>query len=181
MLEKVMARLSEEGSEEEFLAYKKWKKLVALAKSIIVYFIFISIGFLVYESDNHTIKRGYQYFFSNIEGSTIGTIVKSKSKLVLGKISTRIYFIKYKYSVDNTEFIGDLVNYNSPSEDVDLVLKNYPVGKKVTVYYDASSPKFSILEKSFLGRDYWFILLFFPLVSPLIILGIYGIFYDWID
>jgi len=180
-----MGRLSDDGriSDEEFLAYKKKKKLVALAKSIIAYFIFISIGFLVYEGDNHTIKKVYQYFLSNIEESTIGTIVESKRKLVIGRvISKRIYFIKYKYSVDSTEFLGDLINYNLPSEDVDLILQNYPVGKKVTVYYDASNPNYSILEKTFLSKDYWFMFLFFPLVTPLIIYGFYfGLFYDWID
>jgi len=96
MLEKSMGRLSDNGriSDEQFLAYKKRKKLVALAKSIIVFIIFISVGFLVYESDNHTIKRVYQYFFSNIEESTIGTIVQSESKIVIGRASSsRIYFI----------------------------------------------------------------------------------------
>ncbi len=178
-----MGRLSDHGkvSEDEFLAYKKRKKSVALAKSIIAFIIFISIGFLVYESDLHTIKRVHQYFSSNIEENTIGTIVHSESRIVLGKVSAKIYFIKYKYSVNNREFIGDLVNYNWPSKDVDLILQKYPVGKDVTVFYDPSKPNFSILENTFLGRDYWFLFIFIPLVSPLIIWGGYYVFYDWVD
>ena len=94
-----------------------------------------------------TIKN---FSVSNPQTETTGEIARSEKKS-FGIYRKAFYDIRYSYTVDNMSYIGSQINYNTKTSDVAKTLKKYPTGKQVTVYYDSSSPHFSILEKSTLG------------------------------
>ncbi len=177
-----MGRLSDDGriSDEEFLAFKKRKKLVALLKAMLALTTLICIGLWVYESKTHTVQRVSQYFFSTMDSSTTGTITKSQKSSIFGRNwSTYVHDIRYRYEVSGREFFGDLVNYKTSSKDVNLILRSYPVGKVVIVYFDSNNPNSSVLVQDRLDLEYLLVFLLIVIFSPFAIWGLYALFYEW--
>ena len=59
--------------------------------------------------------------------------------------------IKYRYAVHATEYFGTgitfVTNELTSKDEADSVLRSYPVGKSVPVYYSPHNPAISVLEK----------------------------------
>ncbi|WP_425348728.1 DUF3592 domain-containing protein [Pleionea mediterranea] len=71
------------------------------------------------------------------------------------------------------------MSFSSRTDSPEEVVARYPVGKKVIVHYDASSPSYSVLEKNTLGLGVIFrvCLMTAIIVGVLVYLG-FG-FRDW--
>lgn len=84
-------------------------------------------------------------------------------------------FVSYSYSVGNSTYQNDLIDFvgHQPcAEDEDVaasLIEKYEIGSNVTVYYDAKSPRFSVLrpKETMRGLDLWIppILLSLTMVS----------------
>jgi len=58
-----------------------------------------------------------------------------------------VYDIRFIYVVDGKEYRNNVVAYEKKNCSVEQRLETYPVGEKVTVYFDPSSPQWSVLER----------------------------------
>ncbi|MGL6196414.1 MAG: DUF3592 domain-containing protein [Thermoguttaceae bacterium] len=68
-----------------------------------------------------------------------------------GEATSQLH-IEYRYEVGDAEYVGDTFSYDFPvdrSESYGSVIKNFPVGKEVSVYYSPDDPQKSVLTKSF--------------------------------
>ena len=102
-----------------------------------------------------TFSSIWDYIVSDLDGETMGTITKSEIKIV-GRWGVGAYDIRYAYTVNNIEFTGSQVNYDSKTSRYEEMVQKYPLGSKVIVYYDSSKPKYSTLEKVVLGVGAYF-------------------------
>ena len=89
---------------------------------------------------------GY-YNLCNYSNKADGEIIFSQKKRNTGS-KTTVYDIRYMY------FLGKYPNYGSKikndlfTNDVDFIVKSYPVGKKITVFYDSRYKGCSIVQNS---------------------------------
>lgn len=58
--------------------------------------------------------------------------------------------VSYEYIVHGKRFTGERISLAEiiPESDIEVILERYPVGAQVTVYYDLSDPKQSVLERA---------------------------------
>ena len=103
-----------------------------------------------------TVKGGYDayqalrsYFWASTEGQILSSTV---TRVKHGTEPASYYAsISYEYEVGGARFIGDKVfigEYGTGSPGpMQEIVDRYPVGKRVTVYYDAHDPKKAVLEK----------------------------------
>lgn len=103
-----------------------------------------------------TVKGGYDaysalrsYFWESTEGRIVSSTV---TRLKHPREAASYYAdIKYEYEVAGETFLGDRVfwgEYGTGSLDpMQEIVDRYPVGKKVTVYYDPANPKKAVLER----------------------------------
>ena len=114
------------------------------------------------------------YFKSNFDRSTTGEIIVSewfmrKHVTRVGSRETPVYNVQYVYSVEGQSYRGRLVNFDHTSENVSQILKRYPKGKKVRVFYDSENPELCVLEVTTLSWDiiatYISIFLLVPVVT----------------
>jgi len=92
-------------------------------------------------------------FFSDIATfrSAEGKVVSSSTYTSTRKRKTyHHYSIEYEYVVNGKNYRSDEItfndNYSLDQEFAQTYITKYPVGKKVTVYYDPHDPSFSVLE-----------------------------------
>jgi hypothetical protein len=89
------------------------------------------------------------------------------------------YLIKYAFSVGGESYSSDKVAFNDNSSlnqaSAQRVVNKYPVGKKITVYYNPQDPQFSVLE--FDRNEDASLKLFFLISSVLIFLLSGGYWY----
>lgn len=102
------------------------------------------------ERSSSTFSNVWDYVYSNPDMMTQGWVVKSD--VVYAGIYGAYHFkFRYGYAVKNKLYIGSQISYGSnvlsPTENQ----KKYPLGKKITVYYDSSKPEYSTLVKTTLG------------------------------
>ena len=169
----------EKISDQEFAEYKRRKKSVAWLKAIAAYTLFIVIGLLVHDINTNTIQRVSQYYLSNIDNNTVGIVTKSR-KTYPWAWGRNVHAFSYRFKVGDEEYTGKLINYQMPDRyGVDSVVRDYPVGKEVIVYFDSRNPNYSILIQDQLGLDYLFLLMLFLVLSPIILFLGYKFFYDW--
>jgi len=117
-------------------------KIIYLAPAV------LTITFALYsEKFGGTISTIRDYVLSNPNELTTGVITESKINRYL-KRWQKGYDIGYEYSVNNIIYIGHQINYSDKRTDPEKMIQKYPLGTKVTVYYDARLPKYSTLEKS---------------------------------
>lgn len=103
--------------------------------------------------------------YNNIKGSlfsewieyktTTGKIVGSKTFPARRK---RLgYEIKYRYAVNSQEYLSNQINFSSiifhNHEKARSMVRKYKTGSPVTVYYDADSPHFSVLEPQVINPE----------------------------
>jgi hypothetical protein len=70
--------------------------------------------------------------------------------------STLESHVEYSYTVDSKNFVSDRVSYGSVDSPEEIV-KRYPPGKEVLVYYKPGKPEVSVIETGFSPYLYaWF-------------------------
>ena len=68
-------------------------------------------------------------------------------------------YITYKYTIDENDFIGDILKFgkietgNNSREN--YYLKKYPVDKCIIIYYNSSNPSESVIEPGLSGDSYF--------------------------
>ncbi len=82
--------------------------------------------------------------------------------------------IKYQYQINGETYESSRVGFgfkgSDKKESVELILNRYPVGQKVTVYFDKSNPSFSVLELERSSRfDFILLLILYLMVAGLVI------------
>ncbi len=95
----------------------------------------------------------------------------------------RTPLVEYDYQVNGQPFRGDRImigGANSESE-LELVLGQYPLGAKVSVYYNPADPRQAVLERFPVRRLRGCgVLMLFPFGVPLVALCIYDLAADWV-
>ncbi|MGL6159826.1 DUF3592 domain-containing protein [Microbulbifer sp.] len=102
---------------------------------------------LLYFGEHHlgAFSTIHSYYFSDATASTTGKIIQSRK--LSGRRSS-FHDIKYQYVVDGYTYESGKVSYQAPGSIYSRrMLRKYPEGKDVTVYYDPLNPRYSILEK----------------------------------
>ena len=123
--------------------------------------------------------------------TTQGRIIASK---VVAVVDENVYgyectpYVHYKYSIDSHKFQGDKISLTSKSpfswksvtktlretqsySSAEKIIKCYPIGSKVLVYYNPRNPKESVLQ---LGVELWIVFFFFFVSAVFIGLGLLG-------
>jgi len=81
--------------------------------------------------------------------------------------------IHFSFEVDGQSYAGDTWTFNQTGDETgrfaERVVKRYPAGKRVTVYYDATNPGRNCLEPGVTYRVYALVLL------VLVVLGVAGV------
>ena len=126
------------------------------------------------ESNIGTLSTIRNYIVTNLDSVTDGEIVKSKRKIV-GRFGVEAYDIRYAYTVNSDYYNGSQVNYDARTSRPAEILKKYPLGMEIKVYYDSSKPQYSALEKSSLGFRIYFEVLLFMAAFVLTIVLYYAI------
>jgi hypothetical protein len=122
-------------------------------------------------SNWHDIKGSY---FSSPASfrSTEGSIVSSSTYTSKPRRETHYHYsIEYEFTINGKNYRSDEItfdnNYSLDPKFAQIYISKYPVGKKVTVYYDPHDPSFSVLEpeeKGYAGAE-----LFFLIISVLVL------------
>ena len=168
----------ERFSDHEVPESKKKNKWATWVKALTAYFCFLAILVWATESQHHRLQKISQYFLADIDSSTSGIVTESHKRTVISRYGGYTHDFKYKYQIGNKYYFGNLINYKRPDRDVEAVLRQYPVGKPVTVFYDSKNPNYSVLIKDRLDPGYLAMLLITLALSPLLILGAYAFFDD---
>lgn len=93
----------------------------------------------------------FQQFRSNGYETTKGTIVASSVAKKKGSKGSTHYSaeIRYQYAVGSEAFTGNKLRYSINKDQkqsrAEYEIRNHPVGKEVTVYYDPKEPKEAVL------------------------------------
>ena len=119
----------------------------------LILLLLIYVGYSVYISR----KRARAYIEkAKSWPSTSGTVIASSTKSYKsGRNSSRTYYadIHYEYVVNGQSFKNTLVKAGehfirvTHAEYANETVERYPVGAKVTVYFDPVNPKDSVLER----------------------------------
>ncbi len=131
----------------------KWSK----TRATIVSFLAVILALAISEFTLGTYTIFSTYISADFNSTTEGEIIKSAMRYRSGGRGGRCeYYIHYMYRVDDLLYQGDLVNLDKHSKpkcdwEVKEIISKYPIGKRVTVYYDSQEPKYSVLENSGLG------------------------------
>jgi ABC-type bacteriocin/lantibiotic exporter with double-glycine peptidase domain len=96
-----------------------------------------------------SVSRVFNYYARNYDANTSGIIIHSST---FGRRNNS-YRIYYEYSVNEMRYKSDDVSF----EDYHAkeLVKKYPVGKIVVVYYDGQNHKYASLERGSLGFSNW--------------------------
>jgi hypothetical protein len=126
-------------------------------------FTYFAVGSLV----KHSYAR---WHFAAAQGVVIASRVKVTHDSESGSMAAPR--IKYRYSVDGKEYVGERYDFagGSSSDDsyAQRAVSENPPGKHVTVYYDPAKPSMAILHLAAPGISY-FLLLF---LQPFILVGL---------
>lgn len=94
-----------------------------------------------------TFSTVINYWLLDLNNTTEGVVIKSEMKLFNGAYqSVFSYDVEYEYTVDGSSYKSEQVTHGRSDENPYRILKRYPVGKEVTVFYDSSRPDYSVLE-----------------------------------
>lgn len=100
---------------------------------------------LAFEVLGRCVSIAYQYALADIDSEISGKIISS-STYSAGKGRTKRHNILYEYEVDGVTYTSRIVDYQYTTIDASSKVKQYHIGKKVTVLYDSSRPALSVLE-----------------------------------
>jgi hypothetical protein len=145
--------------------------------------VLVATIFLIFVAEDYTgiYSMTAQYYFSNLDSETEGVIVVSEGTNynTMRSLGPYMYEVEYSYYVQDQSrmYRNNIVKYDIRDKEVDRILENYPLGKKVTVYYDSDSPFWAVLEKgTYLPSTIFIKCIVILLVSPLV-----GLFILWIS
>lgn len=94
------------------------------------------------------------YYARNYDSNTYGLVVSSIVEY--GNKGVGTHNTRYEYEVEGSRYSSNKVSFEANySDTAHQIVKKYPAGKKVIVYYDSSNPSASILEKTPLGLWNW--------------------------
>ncbi len=133
-------------------------------------FLFLPFGFWVSVLGVITLyllfKLVKTFFFKKTEG----VIVKSQVKKVENQISYDYYYplIEYEYSVNGKKYKSDRIFLSKLESDYSTVKKivdKFPVGKKITIYYNPFNPEEAILKRNYHTGMFIQTLVFFGMLS----------------
>ncbi|NOR05405.1 MAG: DUF3592 domain-containing protein [Deltaproteobacteria bacterium] len=133
---------------------------------VIILFVGIVIGF-------YGIYKIYKGYESQNWPTTQGKIIDSRlagAKRIIG----RRVFIKYEYFVEGNRYVSSQISYTLIIGDYSgaiEILREYPKGKTVTVYYNPDNSMDAVLKTEISGRISWL----FILSVLAIILGLRGL------
>lgn len=111
----------------------------------------------------------FEYHRVNLNSVAAGVISKSEVG-VFGLWGTAEYDICYVYTISEKKHVGCRVRYDLRLCDGCDVLKKYPLGREVTVYYDSAKHDYSSLEKGSLGKGVYRQLAVLIIVYPVVLL-----------
>lgn len=112
------------------------KKLFKVVAGILV--------FAFWESRHNAVSKIHNYYASNVSATVGGKILNSERR---GSSKSSAHDIEYQYVVNGYTFVSDTVSYKASGSNYSRrTVRKYPVGKEVTVYYDPSNPRYSVLE-----------------------------------
>jgi hypothetical protein len=105
--------------------------------------------------------------------TVVGTVTTARIRMYYGNGNPSYgYLVVYTYIVGKHQYSSDVVNFNFIKSDdkpyfAQNIISTYPVGSKVTVYYQASNPSFAVLDPLMPHASIIFIsiLLFILLIS----------------
>ena len=149
-------------------------------------FLFLPFGFWVSVLGLITLYLFYRliriYLWKKTQGEIIQSEIKKNEKIV----AYDYYYplIKYKYVVNGKEFISDrifLTDIASDYKTIEKIVKNYPVGKKVKVFYNPFNPKEAVLKRNFHTGMFIQALVFFSMLSVFLYTLIFEIIYKGAD
>lgn len=121
---------------------------------IIVLFAGIVIGF-------YGIYKIYKGYESQNWPTTQGKIIDSRLAGAKRTIGRRA-FIKYEYFVKGNRYVSSQISYTLIIGDYSgyvEIMREYPEGKKVTVYYNPDNSMDAVLKTEISGRIAWLFIL----------------------
>lgn len=124
----------------------RWLRESIMRREYFIILLIMFCGLSIVFVTNYSIIKG-TIFSDYIEFEVVGgEIKKSLTRIQRGKGSSyKKYSIEYEYVVNGVIYHSDVVTFSSKKNGEEYV-KKYPVGKIVSVYYQKSSPSFSVLE-----------------------------------
>ena len=140
----------------------------ALMKPLIV-LVVTATGIIVSELWTGAFKASFTYFLGELNETTTGQVIESSFDFGGGAhYGPDTYNIEYAFDVHGVTYTSRLVAFEERSRAVEKRLQEYPVGKIVTVYYDATRPRYAVLEPGPLTTRVYLQLVFNLLIVPLI-------------
>lgn len=134
---------------------------MATTREIVLRFVgsgLIAIGALAaYGAARMRIKVGQSHKWPTVPGEIVSSELEHKSGRHDGKrITTYAAGIRYAYEVDGKAYESDQIQLGGSSEtsepeEFERMVKRYPEGKRVKVYYDPTDPATATLEPGELG------------------------------
>lgn len=103
------------------------------------------------------LKVGQAHKWPTVRGEILSSELEKKRERHDGKrIDTYAAAIRYAYEVDGKSYESDQIQLGGSSEttesdDFERMVRRYPEGKGVTVYYDPTDPATATLEPGELG------------------------------
>ncbi|HUE73064.1 MAG TPA: DUF3592 domain-containing protein [Pirellulaceae bacterium] len=117
--------------------------------------------------------------------STEGTVLESRIERGADSDGDATYDakIRYEYDAQGQSHRGDTVRnfsmrMNGGRQEAQRIVKRFPVGKRVTVYYDPARPGQSVLKRGLRGGDF-FLPLFMTPFNIIMLGGWYAIVGSW--
>ena len=84
---------------------------------------------------------------------TEGEIIESNARFNTLRTGGRFADIDYFFLAEGDLYRSNQINFLGDGHKIEHYLQKYPVGKRVTVYYEKGNPDFSVLEPE--NKDIW--------------------------
>jgi len=138
------------------VSYKKHKEII----------LFLLLPFIILVARFDDIRGSF--FLNTIEFIQTDGIV-NKSDLGYGSKPRYRFDIKYQYKINGESYESTRVGFgfkgSDKKEKVALILNRYPIGQRVTVFFNKSNPSFSVLKPERNDRFIFILLLVLYLIG----------------
>jgi hypothetical protein len=134
-------------------------------KSLLIATVFTVLAAAMSQHVGRTFSVLIDYAVSSPDSVIEGIVLRSKS-IRVGRWSVLAHEIVFTYRIGNRIYHNNRVNYDLRTRDACELVKKYPVGKAVMVYYDSEKPSYSVLERGKLGLSVYFQLFVVLCVFP---------------
>ncbi|WP_457627915.1 DUF3592 domain-containing protein [Persephonella sp.] len=149
-------------------------------------FLFLPFGFWVSVLGVITLFLFYRLVRVYFWRKTEGTVLKSDIKKDTSTISYDYYYpdIRYEYTVNGKKYISDsifLTEIASDRKTIEKLVKQFPEGSRITVYYNPLKPSESVLKRNYHAGMFIQTLVFFGMLSVFLFTLIFEIIYYGAD